>query len=101
MYNYSMYNETTDVAKVNKEGNSWDLVQTGFEDFFFFFVLVIHVAGGCLKLLRHNCEFRTRNMSLLHKISNPTNNPKQHQMQGQIIVWGNQCSLFYIMTHYN
>lgn len=31
-----MYNETTDVAKVNKEGNSWDLVQTGFEDFFFF-----------------------------------------------------------------
>lgn len=35
MYNYSMYNETTDVAKVNNEGNSWDLVQTGFEDFFF------------------------------------------------------------------
>lgn len=45
-----MYNKRTDVAKVNKEGNSWDLVQTGFEDFsFFFFMLVIHVAGGYLK----------------------------------------------------
>lgn len=46
MYNYSMYNETTDVAKVNKEGNSWDLVQTGFEDFFFFFFRARDSCGG-------------------------------------------------------